>query len=275
MKWLYQKGIITAIILLILSTNGIYALNESMIIESDFAFFEYRQIPLDKGSSYVDMTIDVLNSEIDNCSVYVIDSKQLFELAAIWHYILPNPIGLGKRIQPWADPNLLVPDNDFYYANISGTVTYFELDHPEVEILLDAASYYIKASELESITVYFGASNLTEGETRVVSGYIGPLTYDNIVTNTTVSTLGNITTTIYDYTTSTYDLDYFIVVDSFIAYFSPNILDPMHPYIEGIDAFYVKVHIKFVTTLPAPSALVAIVVLSTISFVIYKRRKKN
>ncbi len=236
MKHRYCLGLATLLFLLVLSTTGTYAINESFDVVADNAPGFYELTFLEKDNSYVDMTIEVLNVELDNCSLFVIDNEQRDQLEAIWDYIAAH------QVYPWAE---LTPP--------TGT-------HTATGLLY---------ADLEPVEIYFGAYNLTEGETRQATGYLGSLSFDEIQL-TTDTYFTNITYT----NTVHHDLRYYIVLECMSVILTYNPENPLYPRILGFSYYDARVHVTFVTTLPAPSALLAIVVLVPISFVIYRKRKK-
>ncbi len=237
MKHRFCLSLSSLLFLLVLSTSGTYALTESFDITTDGSPAFHQLDFLEKGNSYIDLNVEVLEAELGNCSLFVIDNFQRDQLFAIWDYIA------GHQVYPWAEPT------------------------PPLGTHGPTGLAY---ADLEPIEVYLGGNNLTRGTKATISGYLGPLSSD-----------------VYSTSTSPYDpnvtivstehraYSYYVVLESSIAITTYNPLNPLYPLILGVTYYYAKVYVKFVSALPAPSAVVAIVVLSSISFIVYKRRKRK
>ncbi|MHA1211915.1 MAG: hypothetical protein ACTSSH_05585, partial [Candidatus Heimdallarchaeota archaeon] len=223
MKHRFYLGLSSLLFLLVLSTSGTYALTESFDIVANGSPAFHELDFLEKDNSFVDLNIEVLEAELGNCSLFVIDNYQRDQLFAIWDYIAVN------HVYPWSvtDPPGIHGPTGLAYA------------------------------DLEPIEVYFGASNLTLGSKKTITGYLGPLSADVYSTYTNPYDPNDtiVSTEQRDYT-------YYVVLESSIAITAYNPVNPLYPLILGINYYYAKVFVKFVSTLPAPSALVVIVVLS-------------
>jgi len=215
MKNRFFLGLTSLMFLLVLSTSSTYALTEEFQVTAESGNFPtfYELNFINKGGSYVTLHVEVLELELDICSVSIVDNYQRVELRAIIQFYADH------TYLPWEAPT--APSGSYTYDGIT--------------------VYY---SELEPIEVYLGATNLTLNSERSISGYLGPLS-EQVVTN-------NITTN--------YDYRYFILLESSILSSTPF--------------RYAKIWVKYVSTLPAPSAVATIVVLASISFFFYRRRKK-
>ena len=236
MKNRFLLGLSSLIFLLILSTNGTYALNEQFSITAEGAPAFYELGFLEKGNSFIDLNVEVLELEIDNCSLYIIDNYQRDALFAIWTYIAAH------QVYPWAEP---IPPTGIH------------------------APTGLAYADLEPVEVYLGGNNLTLDSKSTLTGYLGPISAETYITSTSPYN-PNITTVSTEYREYTY----YIVLESSVAITIYNPLNPLYPRILGVNYYDAKVYVKFVSTLPAPSAVVAFVVLSSISFILYKRRKK-
>ena len=236
MKKCFFLGLSSLLFLLVLSTSGTYALTEQFAIEADSSPVFYELDFLDKGNSYVDLNVEVLELEIDNCSLYVIDNYQRDQLFAIWQYVADN------NVYPWAE---LTPP--------TGT-------HGPTGLAY---------ADLEPIEVYLGGNNLTLNSKRTLSGYMGPISQE-IYSTSTDPYDPNVTYVSTEYQEYTY----YIVLESSIAYTAYNPINPLYPIILGVSYYDAKVYVKFVSTLPAPSAVTAIVILSSLSILFYRKRSK-
>jgi hypothetical protein len=237
MKKCFLLGLSSLLFLLVLSTSGTYALTDQFDIVADGGLPAFYELDfLEKGNSFVDMNVEVLELEIDNCSVYIIDNFQRDQLFAIWQYVADH------NIYPWAE---LTPP-----SGIHGPTG-------------------LAYADLEPIEVYLGGNNLTLHSKRTLTGYLGPLSAEIYSTSTSPYD-PNVTIVSTEYR----EYSYYIVLESSIAITTYNPVNPLYPIILGISYYYAKVYVKFVSTLPAPSAVAAIVVLSSISILFYRKRRK-
>ena len=241
MKHRYCLGLSSLLFLLILSTSGTYAITESFDITatpgtgflSSVGIYEIDFI--EKDHAFVEMTVEVLETELGNCSIFVVDNYQRDQLYAIWDYVSAH------QVYPWAEP--LPPGGTHGPTGLA-------------------------YADLEPVEVYFGGNNLTLDSERTITGYLGPQSQN--VTSTTVL-YPNITSVSTEYR----QYDYFIILESMTSVTTYNPENPLYPRILAVSFYYARVHVKFVSTLPAPTALITMVILSSISLIIYKRKKNK
>jgi len=241
MKHRFYLGLTTLVFLLIFSTSSAYAVSSEFDITTDGNPTFHELDFLEKGGSYVDMNVEVLESSINNCSVFVIDNYQRDMMIATFEYLIQGIMTNGYGVYPWAEA-----------SPPTGT-----------------ASNGLAYADLEPIDVYLGANNLTLGSKRTISGYLGPLS-EEVYSTTTSPYDPNVTIVSTEYREYTY----YVVLESSTAITANNPINPAWPLVLSINFEYAKVYVKLVSTLPAPSAVAAFVVLTTISFVIYKKKRK-